>query len=138
MKDYKHTIGNILKKTGIGNSAGYRMILEYAYENKHRHFSMKELPKRTHRSQMDKLVDFGLLTQSFYVGKNKRHISTVYQTTLGTKSHSHLMCNECGSITEYDNELAKELTKKIAEYFKFEVDYMEHHISGRCKKCTGK
>lgn len=52
--------------------------------------------------------------------------------------HHHLICQECGSIYAFQDDLLEELEKRIEDTMGFQVVDHEVKLYGRCKKCRGK
>jgi Fur family ferric uptake transcriptional regulator len=50
--------------------------------------------------------------------------------------HLHLVCRDCGAITETDVSLADDLVARLAEQHGFETDVAHFAIYGRCKGCA--
>ncbi len=55
---------------------------------------------------------------------------------LGAKEHhDHLICTECGNITEFVDEQIEERQHKIAQELEFKMQDHSMQIYGVCKKC---
>jgi len=55
---------------------------------------------------------------------------------LGAKNHhDHMICTECGSITEFVDEQIENRQHKIAEELGFEMTDHSMQIYGNCKEC---
>ncbi|MDJ0345079.1 transcriptional repressor [Streptomyces sp. H10-C2] len=52
--------------------------------------------------------------------------------------HMHLVCRDCGSVTEAEVALAAPLTQGLREAFGFETDMKHFAIFGRCAACGAK
>ena len=52
--------------------------------------------------------------------------------------HLHLVCRDCGSVTETDTAIATPLTDALRERHGFDTDLKHFAIFGRCADCTGK
>ena len=50
--------------------------------------------------------------------------------------HLHLVCRDCGSVTETDVELADALVRRLADQHGFETDVAHFAIYGRCQECS--
>lgn len=53
----------------------------------------------------------------------------------GHHNHHHIICNECGSIEEFQEDLLDQLEERIAREHGFEI--LDHKLKfyGLCKKC---
>jgi Fur family ferric uptake transcriptional regulator len=49
--------------------------------------------------------------------------------------HDHLICLDCGSITEFEEPMIEELQDRIAARYGFVVQAHKHELYGICKKC---
>jgi len=52
--------------------------------------------------------------------------------------HDHLICVECKTIIEFDDETVEVAQEKIAQRFGFELHYHRHELYGLCAKCQKK
>ena len=50
--------------------------------------------------------------------------------------HLHLVCRDCGRVTEAETAVADELVRRIAQERGFETDVSHFAIFGRCKDCV--
>lgn len=50
--------------------------------------------------------------------------------------HLHLVCRDCGSVTEADVTVADPLVTRLQESFGFDTDMKHFAIFGRCSACT--
>ena len=58
---------------------------------------------------------------------------------LGAKDHhDHMICTECGEITEFVDEVIEQQQHKIAEKFGFKMHDHSMQIYGVCKQCQNK
>lgn len=51
--------------------------------------------------------------------------------------HLHLVCRDCGQVTETDVALAADFMARLAEEHGFETDVRHFAIFGRCGACSG-
>lgn len=52
--------------------------------------------------------------------------------------HHHLICQKCGKVVSFEDDLLEELERKIGETTGFLVDDHEVKLYGCCKECGGK
>jgi Fur family ferric uptake transcriptional regulator len=50
--------------------------------------------------------------------------------------HLHLVCRDCGAVTETEVELADALVRRLADQHGFETDVAHFAIYGRCQGCS--
>ncbi len=58
---------------------------------------------------------------------------TRYEIADEDAHHDHLICEECGQITEFEEPLIEELQERIATRYGFIVSHHKHELYGRCK-----
>lgn len=76
------------------------------------------------------LTEAGIVDEKRFDGKK-----AVYELAIGQKHHDHLICQNCGKITEFINEKIEQLQEKVADQYGFKI--LNHHleIMGLCKDC---
>jgi Fur family transcriptional regulator, ferric uptake regulator len=62
---------------------------------------------------------------------------TRYELADETSHHDHLICVECGDITEFEEPRIEELQEKIAKKYGFDLRSHKHELYGLCAKCQG-
>jgi len=60
---------------------------------------------------------------------------TRYELADDTSHHDHLICLECGDITEFEEPRIEELQEKIAAKYGFDLRSHKHELYGLCAKC---
>lgn len=60
---------------------------------------------------------------------------TRYELADEEAHHDHLICLECGSITEFEEPLIEQLQERIAARYKFLVRHHKHELYGVCQSC---
>ena len=58
---------------------------------------------------------------------------TIYE--LEGRHHDHLMCTECGKITEFSSDLIESEQERIAKKMGFRVTRHQHILFGQCADC---
>lgn len=58
---------------------------------------------------------------------------TRYEVADENSHHDHLICQECGQITEFEEPLIEELQERIATQYGFVVTHHKHELYGHCK-----
>jgi Fur family ferric uptake transcriptional regulator len=79
---------------------------------------------------LELLEELGLVTHA-HLG----HGAPTYHSATNDE-HLHLVCRECGSVTETDVSTADALVHRLAEQHGFETDVAHFAIYGRCKGCA--
>jgi Fur family ferric uptake transcriptional regulator len=63
---------------------------------------------------------------------------TRYELADEEAHHDHLICLECGSITEFEEPMIEELQQRIAARYGFSVQDHKHELYGVCAECQAK
>jgi Fur family ferric uptake transcriptional regulator len=80
-----------------------------------------------------------LLTESGVVQEHKFGDGfTRYELSDDHAHHDHLICMECGKITEFEEDAIEELQGKIAKRHGFLVRAHKHEMYGVCAECQAK
>jgi Fur family ferric uptake transcriptional regulator len=80
-----------------------------------------------------------LLTESGVV--QEHHFGdghTRYELVDEDAHHDHLICLECGTITEFEEPAVEALQDRIAQRHNFEVSAHKHELYGTCSDCQKK
>ncbi len=79
---------------------------------------------------LELLEELGLVTHA-HLG----HGAPTYHSATGD-DHLHLVCRDCGSVTETDVSLADTLVGRLADQHGFQTDVAHFAIYGRCQACS--
>lgn len=79
---------------------------------------------------LELLEEVGLVTHA-HLG----HGPPTYHAATDTH-HLHLVCRDCGSITETDVSVADPLVERLAEDHGFDTDVAHFAVFGRCRECS--
>jgi Fur family ferric uptake transcriptional regulator len=63
---------------------------------------------------------------------------TRYELADSEAHHDHLICVECGTITEFEEPAVEALQERIATRYGFEVRAHKHELYGVCAECQRK
>ena len=63
---------------------------------------------------------------------------TRYELADEDAHHDHLICLECGNITEFEEPMIEELQERIADKHGFQVQHHKHELYGVCADCVKK
>lgn len=117
-----------------------RELLEHVFA-RHSHFDAEELIEKLKGAKkpvsratvyrtLSKLVDAGLL-QRIELGDR-----TVYDHDYGYPAHDHLVCEQCGSMTEFQSEELEALLERVAAENEFRPAGHTLVIRGVCAACS--
>jgi Fur family ferric uptake transcriptional regulator len=62
---------------------------------------------------------------------------TRYELADDATHHDHLICVDCGEITEFEEPRIEELQEGVARKYGFDVRFHKHELYGLCAKCQG-
>ncbi len=60
---------------------------------------------------------------------------TRYESASGKTHHDHLICLECGKITEFENEDMETMQSQIAQRYHFKISHHRMELYGQCADC---
>lgn len=140
LSDFKQ----LLKENGLKFTIQREVILETLY-NSDEHLTPEALHHLIQEKHPDLntgiatvyrtlslLEDSDMVTSLSFGAQGKKY-------ELGAKDHhDHLICTQCGDITEFVDEEIEERQKKIAEALGFKMQEHSMQIYGICKKCQEK
>ena len=79
---------------------------------------------------LELLEELGLVTHT-HLG----HGAPTYHPA-ADENHLHLVCRDCGSVTETDVSVADPLVRRLADEHGFDTDVAHFAIYGRCRGCS--
>ncbi len=134
----------LLKKNGYKYTIQREVILEILYQSdehltpeslhhliKERYPELKTGIATVYRT-LSLLEDSDMVTSLSFGAQGKKY-------ELGAKEHhDHMICTECGAITEFVDASIEERQHKIAKEFGFTMLDHSMQIYGICKKCKDK
>lgn len=108
---------------------------------RHKHFDAKELiadlkaagravSRPTVYRTLKKLVDAGLLRQ-IEIGPR-----TVYDHDYGYPAHDHLVCEQCGTMIEFQHPKLDDVLREVAAGQQFQAETRSLVIRGVCADCN--
>ena len=56
---------------------------------------------------------------------------------LATAAHGHLVCEQCGTMTEVPDEIFADLVRVAADGYGFTINPHRFAVTGRCANCNG-
>lgn len=77
------------------------------------------------------LLEAGVLVQSFRTSRD-----TYYECACARAHHDHLVCRQCGKVTEFKDVEIEKAQQRISKKNRFKLEYHYHQLIGLCKKCT--
>ena len=142
--EYETLLANfkqLLKKNGLKFTIQREVILETLYNSdehltpealhhliQERHPNLKTGIATVYRT-LSLLEDENIVTSLSFGAQGKKY-------ELGAKDHhDHLICTECGSITEFVDEAIEQRQHEITDALNFKMQDHSMQIYGICSKC---
>ena len=142
--EYETLLANfkqLLKKNGLKFTIQREVILETLYSSdehltpealhhliQERHPTLKTGIATVYRT-LSLLEDENIVTSLSFGAQGKKY-------ELGAKDHhDHLICTECGSITEFVDDAIEQRQHEITKALNFKMQDHSMQIYGICKKC---
>lgn len=82
---------------------------------------------------MDLLISCKLVRKHQFGGKN-----ALFERGLDSNKHDHIICTECGSITEFSDVRLNEIREEVAKKYNFTPSFHSFYIYGICENCAVK
>ena len=105
------------------------------------HFNADDLWMKAHKkdervSKATVYRTLQLLTQSRLIEpRDFEQGKLYYEPMVGHTHHDHLICLECGKITEFENAEIEDIQDKIAKKYSFTMAAHSHKLYGTCLRC---
>ena len=123
-----------------------RKLILSAVMEIHDHFCVSDLLKRlsdnghpigqsTVYRVLPHLVDAGLIRKA---PRNGIHEEQSYEPILGHAHHDHLICEFCGQIVEFEDDVIEKRQEKVAKSHGYILRRHALELRGVCPKCQDK
>ena len=136
-------LATILKQGGYRLTPQRRKVLS-VIALCHEHLTPAAIYERVHHEDpsiglvtiyrtLDLLTKLGLICE-IHVGGNCRS----YLMSRPPEHHHHLICSECGTVTNFTNCNLSELEQRLSRETGFEIDNHLLEFLGQCRDCQNK
>ena len=132
-----------LRKAGLKVTLPRVKILQIMESSETKHLSAEDV----YKALIDADEDVGLatvyrvLTQFESAGLVMRHHfeggSSVFELTT-LDHHDHIVCQSCGSVEEFYDEVIEQQQEKIAKKYGFKITDHSMYLYGICKECQAR
>ncbi len=132
-----------LRKAGLKVTLPRVKILQIMESSETKHLSAEDVYKALIEADEDVglATVYRVLTQFESAGLVMRHHfeggSSVFELTT-IDHHDHIVCQTCGSVEEFYDEVIEEQQDKIAKKYGFKITDHSMYLYGICKECQAK
>jgi len=132
-----------LRNAGLKVTLPRVKILQILEGSSTKHLSAEDVYKALIEADEDVglATVYRVLTQFETAGLVMRHHfeggHSVFELT-SVEHHDHIVCNSCGSVEEFFDDLIEEQQEKIAKKYGFKITDHNMYLYGICKNCQGK
>lgn len=140
LSDFKQ----LLKENGLKFTIQREVILEMLY-NSDEHLTPEALHHLIQEKHPDLNTGIATVYRTLSLLEDSEMVTSLSfgaqgkKYELGAKDHhDHLICTQCGTITEFVDDEIEERQKKIAEALGFKMQEHSMQIYGICKTCQDK
>jgi Fur family transcriptional regulator, ferric uptake regulator len=129
-----------LRKAGLKVTLPRVKILQILEGSDTKHLSAEDVYKALIEADEDVglATVYRVLTQFESAGLVMRHhfegSHSVFEIT-SVDHHDHIVCNDCGKVEEFFDEVIEQQQEKIAEKYGFEITDHSLYLYGLCKTC---
>lgn len=129
-----------LKNAGLKVTHPRVKILQILESSETKHLSAEDVYKALLEANEDVglATVYRVLTQFEAADLVMRHHfeggSSVFELTT-MEHHDHIVCNKCGSVEEFYDEVIELQQEKIAEKYGFQITDHSMYLYGLCKNC---
>jgi Fur family transcriptional regulator, ferric uptake regulator len=125
-----------------GRATPARRLLLNALFDSHGHRSAEELATQVHAQAPD--VNLSTIYRNL---EELERLGVIDSTRLGggpatyhlaSTAHGHLVCEQCGAVTEVPDEIFADLAKAAATTYGFAIKPHRFAVTGRCASCQAK
>lgn len=146
MKNLISDVGDKLREKEYKLTSRRELVLRVLLENEDKHLSAEEV----YNLVKAKAPDTGLATvyrtlelfQEFDIihaidfGDGRKRYEVGSGMGQSHHQHHHLICTQCGSIIEVNEDLLEELESRVAKQHEFKITNHQLKIFGTCKNCS--
>jgi Fur family ferric uptake transcriptional regulator len=138
---FRTMLSAYMVKKGLRSTDQRKLIVETFFRSEN-HVSIEELlaQVRTHDPKVGYATVYRTLKLLAECGvANERRFGdglTRYELADDASHHDHLICVECGDITEFEEPRIEDLQEKVARKYGFALRSHKHELYGVCPKCS--
>jgi Fur family ferric uptake transcriptional regulator len=140
LSDKKERLNAFLREKGL-KFTRQRDSIATGFLKSGEHMTAEDLYKKINRKHpnigfttvyrtLKLLVQSGLATERVFADNLTR-----YEPLSAEDHHDHLICLDCGTITEFENSKIERLQERVANEFGFNTVLHKMELYGYCSKC---
>ena len=132
-----------LRKAGLKVTLPRVKILQILENSDNKHLSAEDVYKALIGAEEDVglATVYRVLTQFESAGLVMRHHfeggHSIFELT-SVDHHDHIVCNNCGKVEEFFDELIEGQQEQIAKKYGFKITDHSMYLYGICQECQGK
>jgi len=132
-----------LRKAGLKVTLPRVKILQILENSDNKHLSAEDVYKALIGAEEDVglATVYRVLTQFESAGLVMRHHfeggHSIFELT-SVDHHDHIVCNNCGKVEEFYDEIIEEQQEKISKKYGFKITDHSMYLYGICQECQGK
>jgi|TARA_B100001105_G_scaffold187608_1_gene152143 Fur family ferric uptake transcriptional regulator len=132
-----------LRKAGLKVTLPRVKILQILENSDNKHLSAEDVYKALIEAGEDVglATVYRVLTQFESAGLVMRHHfeggHSIFELT-SVDHHDHIVCNNCGKVEEFFDELIEGQQEQIAKKYGFKITDHSMYLYGICQECQGK
>ena len=140
---FRTMLNAYMVKKGLRSTDQRKLIVETFFRSEN-HVSIEELlaQVRVHDPKVGYATVYRTLKLLAECGvANERRFGdglTRYELADDASHHDHLICVECGDITEFEEPRIEELQERVAKKYGYALRSHKHELYGVCPKCSGR
>ena len=131
-----------LRKAGLKVTLPRVKILQILENSDNKHLSAEDVYKALIGAEEDVglATVYRVLTQFESAGLVMRHHfeggHSIFELT-SVDHHDHIVCNNCGKVEEFYDEVIEEQQEMIAKKYGFKITDHSMYLYGICQECQG-
>lgn len=144
LETLKKEFDTVLKKNDLKSTKQRDAILEaiYTYND---HFIPEALHQKVQESFPELKVGIATIYRTLQLLESEHIVTSISFGTNGKKyefgkkeHHDHMICNRCGKLIEFCDDIIEKRQDEIAEEIGFKITSHSMQIYGICKECQKK
>ncbi len=141
IEELRSRLDEYMDRKGLRSTSQRRLVTDLFFESAG-HLSIEDLLAKVR--EQDPKVGYATVYRTLKLLKEcglayERHFGdgvSRYEVAFEDEHHDHLICLDCGSITEFESEEVERLQEDLARRHGFELKRHKHELYGTCASCV--